>query len=170
MRVLRDTIPTWRAIIADCGIRMDDIINSNSYFRSDASLIGTDGKTLNGRQREDTFVMFELQSDKFILNENENGQSKTLIEGKLILDIYGELAHDAGIKIYSKLFQPDTLLKLIESGIGLNPDISINNLYETIYGVQWNKTNMEIKFTYEHKWEQESEQITEISLIRMKGI
>ena len=136
MRVLRDTIPTWREIIADCGIRMDDIINANSYFRSDAGLIGTDGKTLNGRQREDTFVMFELQSDKFILNQNENGESKTLIEGKLILDIYGELAHDAGIKIYSKLFQSDTLLKLIEAKIGLNPDISINNLYETIYGVQ----------------------------------
>lgn len=166
---LRETIPTWRKLIMKTGLKSNDVLNANSYWKSDASLINEDGTLLNGRQREDGLVLFDLKIDKFIHTETINDVTLINLEAKIIFDFYGELAYHYMTQIYGYLFQENQLLDFIKAGIGINPDIQITNSYETIHGIQWLRGNMEVKFTYTFTIKNENEYVDNLELNVKKG-
>lgn len=166
----KNVIPVFRGLIHNCGIDYSQILNANSYFRTDASLMNKNGTVLSGIQREDCFVVFDLSLVDFKSMETVDNQTKVLIEGKITFDLYGEDSYETSMKIYAKMLQSDQILEFIENGIGIHPQIDLTNSYETIHGVQWLRSNIGITFTYEYIVENENTStITSINEIIMKG-
>lgn len=164
---VRELIPLWREFLSQCGIDKNNIINVNSYFKSDMSLINNDGTLLNGRTTNDNLLLFEIKVNKMLISEQNKSNMNCSYECNFEIDIYGNNANEISLKIYNKLLSNDYITWFIKRNIGISPLIDINVMYETIHNVQWLRSNIVIPFTYEYETTTLNEEVKELKDINI---
>lgn len=171
MNNLKQIIPVFRELLIESGLESKNVINANSYFRSDVSFIDNDGYKLDGREKNinNDFCIFDLSVNKILNNESNKNFINILYNAKLEIDIYGDNANEISLNFNSILLSEMTILKLINKNIGINPNIEINIMYETINNVQWLRSNIVLYFTYNYKYEKTDGEYIESYELNMEG-